>query len=77
MSKFVHARDTISGKVAEVPEIYLSLPGLKEHLVLVADDAKDAAPELYKPTDAKGFEERKAPAKPKAEDKPTLDSEIK
>lgn len=49
MTKNILARNTISGKVEEVPEKYLSHPVFGEYLEAVEDGAKDYEPELYKP----------------------------
>lgn len=87
MSKKVHALDTISGKVGIVPEIYLELPGFKDHLVLVDEDAKDHEPALYKPATAEEYTTRKSGRKineklerveeDSLEDtQPTLDSDL-
>jgi hypothetical protein len=82
MAKMIMALDTISGQVDEVPETYLRLPGLREHLVRVEADTKSYVPELHKPTDADEFKERKASRKklinesPEETEAPTLDLEI-
>lgn len=87
MSKKVHALDTISGKVGLVPETYLELPGFKEHLVLVDEDAKDHEPALYKSASADEYKSRKSGRKindqlDRVEDdvledtQPTLDSDL-
>lgn len=59
MSKQVLARDTISGKVGMVPEIYLSLPGFADHLVAVDEGAKDFVPGMFKPEQVKERETRR------------------
>lgn len=73
MSKKVRALDTISGKIAEVPASYLSLPQFREHLVEVDENEKEKAPGKFKPTDAETYKERKSEQKkmnePKADKK--------
>jgi hypothetical protein len=82
MAKMITALDTISGQVGQVPERYLTLPGFAEHLVRVDEGTKNYEPELYKPTDAEEYVEKKASRKklmnsePEEEPETTLDSEI-
>ena len=84
MTKFITALDTISGQTGPVPENYLTLPGMGEHLVQVDEGTKSYEPELHKPTDAKEYKSRKAkavasdpsPVETDETPKDTLDSEI-
>lgn len=82
MTKFITALDTISGQIGPVPENYLTLPKLGDHLVQVDEGTKSYEPELYKPTDAKEYKSRKAiasgPSSVETDETPkdTLDSEI-
>jgi hypothetical protein len=82
MAKMITALDTISGQVGIVPERYLTLPGLGDHLVRVDDGTKSYEPELYKATDADEYVEKKASRKKLTHSDPeetpdaTLDSEI-
>lgn len=55
-TKKVHVRNTVSGRVEDVPEHYLTHPVLSRYLVEVDEDAKDAEPEMYQPKDAEGNE---------------------
>lgn len=52
--KLVNTLNTVSGQVGLVPEIYLEIPGMKDTLVVVEEDAKSYEPTMYKPTDAEG-----------------------
>lgn len=54
-NKFVTARNTVSGVVGPVPASYLDHPVFSKQLVLVDEDAKDFAPELYMPKTADEF----------------------
>lgn len=79
MVKNILARNTISGKVAEVPERYLTHPIFGDYLEAVEDGAKDYHPELYKPgtvaekNAAKKVDDSKAPVIPEV--KPDINPE--
>lgn len=77
MTKMIHARDTISGKVGLVPAIYLTLPVLGDHLVEVDADAKDHEPKLHKPADAKEYTERRAVSRKMNESETTEKADVK
>ena len=59
----VLARNTISGRIADVSPKMLRHPHFKDYLEVVEDDAKPYVPELYKPGTT---QEKKAARKTKA-----------
>lgn len=54
---FVTALNTISGRIAQVPESYLRHPVLKQHLVEVDDSRKPYDPNFYTPKTADAYRE--------------------
>ena len=73
--RFVTALNTVSGQVGLVPEDYLTHPHFKDQLVLVDEDQKPYADELYKSKTADEFVDAKRGAKVAESGKPTSDTD--
>lgn len=52
MEEFIHALDTISGRIADLPRAQFENPEFSWHLVEVPEDTKEVAIELVKPMSA-------------------------
>jgi hypothetical protein len=55
---FTYARNTITGKVAKVPEHYIGHPVLGKNFVPAERGDKDYEPEMYSPKSADEFKSR-------------------
>lgn len=79
MSNTVTALDTYSGKVAELPAVYLTIPAFAAHLVEVDPGTKSYDPLTYKAKTAEEFmasHSKARPAKP-ADAEDALESNLK
>jgi len=71
MAKTVFALNTASGKVGEIPAVYLELPGLKEYLVEVPAGTKSYEPSKFQPQTAKEYISSRKKSAPVVEKEPT------
>jgi len=79
MSNTVTALDTYSGKVAELPAVYLEIPAFAVHLVEVDPGTKSYDPLTYKSQTAEEFiasHSKARPARP-ADAEDSLESNLK
>lgn len=78
MANTVFALNTASGKVAEVPAVYLTLPNLKDYLVEVPAGTKSYEPTKYKGQTAAEYKaSRRKPAAQEAPvEKPAVEVKV-
>jgi hypothetical protein len=55
MEETIHALDTISGRIGDIPLSQFEHPAFAWHLVEVSADTKEVAPELVKPMSAQDW----------------------